>query len=218
MARSKSSFRTINGRREFIHPYTPAEEAALVVRLKARDPVARGQLLADFHPAFVAMAKKHERGGIESDDLVQAINEKLLRETAFDGYTPQPGKHIGHWVMVVAANVIRDEHRQLNRDQQLFVSADTPLGEDENGETIVSLLRSNERDPVDVLVSQRFDHLAMRQVEALPMMQRRVAELLLSGEPLNRIAEVLEISDGSAKTHASRVRDALAPLRQELVS
>jgi len=218
MGHVKGAFRLVNGRREFIHPYTAAQEAALVLRLKAGDATARGQVAVDFAPLVERMAYKSARPHMPKDDLVQAANIKLLSPKAYEGYNPLPGHTIGAWISQLAQNAMRDELRGANRYDASFSSLDALLDPNEEGSTLTrgDMIASTIAEPAAVLQARQTREQLACQVDQLPGMQRMVVELLMNGSQLKDAATLLDISEGSAKTHASRARTALSSLRSAL--
>lgn len=218
MKRPVSGFRVVNGQSRWVHPFQPEEEQSLIERLQANDMAARGELLVAYAPYIHRIAHKYPHVGIEPDDMIQTINEKFLeaKDDLYNKYVPQPGKHIGYWVITIATNMVRDELRRYNREQELFTSGDRHLGDENDSATVFDMQKSTDRGPLDTLASERFTEMAKQRIEALPEMQRRVIEALISGQNVEETAALLDISEGSVKTHTSRARYALRDLRSEL--
>lgn len=211
-------FRLVEGRRQWVDTLTLAEEAGLVARLKSGDIEARGELVLHYAPLFMQMSRKYPYAGIEPDDLVQTINEKFLRadNDLYGKYEPQPGKRIFNWVAVVASNVVKSELRKHNTEQGLFKSADEAAASGNDGPTVLDMQRTSERSPLEQIMAARFTEMASRQIDALPNMQRRVIEAFICGQDTKSTARLLDISEGSVKTHAHRARMALSGLREAL--
>jgi len=179
----------------------PTDEE-LVVRVRARDPLAFG-VLYDRHAGAVYVLAAHTLGRAEAEEIVQDVFLRLWqRATQFD-----PARSsFGAWFMAIARHRVLDELRRRGQSRRLEAAGDV--------ERHLARALDPAMDPhTSVIVHD--SALAVRHALAdLPDDQRRALALgYFGGFSQSEIARVLGWPLGTVK---KRVRLGLQKLRRSL--
>ena len=170
-------------------------DTLLMLRHSRGDRAAMG-LLFDRHVRGVhALLLSMLHDGSAADDLVQTTFLSLIR---FSGdYDPE--RPLVPWLLSIAANAARDSLRQRKHEAKRDAEA------------------AHEPAPVfQVPSDSRVRRLIESAFKALPVTQQHCVSLhQLEGLSFSRIAAVLDISEGAARTRAHR---GCRSLRQRLAS
>jgi RNA polymerase sigma-70 factor (ECF subfamily) len=192
----------------------PAEEAALLTRLRAEDAKAYEELVRAYSPRLLAVARRMLRNEEEARDAVQ---EAFV--SAFRGIGSFQGDaRLSTWLHRIAVNASLMRLRSRRRKPETSIEELLP-GFLEDGH------HANAPQPwqagAQELVERSEVRGAVRQaIDRLPDTHRNVL-LLRDIEELDtaEVARVLEISEGAVKTrlHRARValREQLDPLLRE---
>jgi RNA polymerase sigma-70 factor (ECF subfamily) len=152
---------------------------------------AIGMLFDDFfrseYPRLVPMLHGVVGDRGQAEDLAQEALAIAQREWGKVSGYELPGA----WVRRVALNRASNVRRRRDRE-------------------VVALRRAGDPEPTVEEPAAVDTHL-WRLVSALPLRQRGAVALhYIEDRPLHEVAEILECSEGSVKTHLSRARETLA--------
>lgn len=160
------------------------------------EPSASFDMLFELHYARLVQHLSVAAGSREvAEDAVQeAFAEAHVRWDRISGYDDPIG-----WVRRVALNRIRNRHRGLRRFRVALdrLAGDRDRSPDEFDRWI---------DRTDI--GEAIAELSTRQREAVTL-------YYLEGLPIASVADLMELSEGSVKTHLHRARTALSPLLEE---
>lgn len=174
-----------------------AGELELVRRFKNGDHSVFGAIMAHYEPYVLGLLMRMAPNRAQAEDLCQETFLKVLKGlNRFKG-----GSELKTWIFRVAHNVAFDSFRSP----------------ESRADSLDALAEDGMQDPVAhaPLPSDNVDEGAMRQaVEKalgnLPRTQREVLHLLYWEElSVADIAKVLDIPEGTVKTHLFRGRKAL---------
>jgi RNA polymerase primary sigma factor len=158
---------------------TRAQEHALAVRARRGEVAARDELVRRNLGLVVSMIRKHRRGGVPLDDLVQEGNLGLLR--AVEKFDPGAGTRFSTyatwWIRAYVGRYLKGARSAVRpRSGSVALpdfSLDAPLGEDGDA-TFLERLEDQRPGPEDTCVSSRADR---RVRESLAKVRGRVGEL-----------------------------------------
>ncbi len=197
-------------------PLSPAEEAALVLRLRDGDTSVRGALIERNLRLVVYIARKFDNTGVSIEDLVSIGTIGLIKAVnTFD-----PGKNIK--LATYASRCIENEilmYLRRNSKTRVEVSFDEPLNTDWDGnELLLSDVIGTESD-VDRRLEEEVDRALLSiAMERLTGREKRIMELrfgLGSGREKTQkeVADLLGISQSYISRLEKRI---LRKLRREM--
>lgn len=180
----------------------PAEEAALVERVKAGDVAAFDRLVGEHMRRAFSVAYRLLGHREDAEDLVQEAFIAALEKIG----THQPGRAFGPWFYRILVN------RGLNARKSRALRRTEALPED---------VRALEPSPLRHAEQVQLREKLAAALADLPERQRQAIELFeLEGFSGREIAEILELPDGTVRWHIHQARkalqDALAPFARRL--
>lgn len=170
------------------------DEGDLIERARAGDAAA-GEALARIY--LTPLSRFANRYLHNQDDAADAVQETWLR--VFRALpTFRRGAAFAPWLWRIAANVCTDIYRRRRRTVPL-----DDIPEPAAADTV------EERTVASLTGQQAAQHLA-RAIEHLPERYRRVIELRYAAVlPVEEIARVMGVPEGTVKTHLHRARERL---------
>lgn len=185
-----------------MEPVRPAGEAALAARLAADLDGAFEELVVTHQDRLYAFLLGMTGDGGQAEDLAQETFWKAYRALRRYPVPRVEALRLGPWLRRIGLNTLRNAVRRKHRDQLL--SADPPQEAD----------RTPDRDP-EALALRREEQEQLLRALATVSGPARAAILLRHAEdrPVDEVAAILDLPEGTVKSHVHR---GLARLRRAL--
>ena len=160
------------------------------------DPTAFEAIVKRYTPLLYSLAYRLLGRDDEAEDAVQEILEKAFRSLPRFNIS----KRFFPWLYTIALNHLRSLQRRHRRWNRLKILSREP---ESLAESVVSL----HRDPVTQSELREGERLAREALDTLRARQREVFVLrAVQGLSMQEVAEVLQIPEGTVKTHLHRAR------------
>ena len=170
----------------------PLAEARAIARVQDGDAEAYGTLVSKYLRRVVAIAWSITRNAADAEELAQEAFVKAYQNIGRFRRSESFGPWIGRIVTNLAFDVMK--HRRRFRHEEL---ADTEPAARGDGADVAAVSNA---------IGTRID----AAIESLPEMQRLVARLHLVEEMSHaEIAAVLDLSEGTVRSHLSHARTKL---------
>lgn len=169
-----------------------ADDDALLAAAQAGDRDAYGELVRGHMPRALAVAHAVVGNRADAEDVAQEAFVRAFRNLS----RFRPGAPFAPWLFRITTNVALDvlKHRRRSREEDLDDSHRARAADDADAGAV-----ANER-------ARRI----AAAIEALPEMQRLVARFSLIEElGHDEIAAILDISEGTVRSHLSHAKQTL---------
>jgi RNA polymerase sigma-70 factor (ECF subfamily) len=175
---------------------TPMTDEALIERIQQRDHAAFRALFDRYYARLFAFAERRLGDAALSEEVVaDAFFEVWRGAPAFRG-----ASRVSTWVFGIATFKCREADRNRRRLKRAHVVSAEP-------ELLQAV--SDDREILDQLEARSDLRWLRRRFEALPPVQREVAELAGQEQTVEDMAGRLGVSSGTVKSRLSRARRAL---------
>jgi RNA polymerase sigma-70 factor (ECF subfamily) len=149
-----------------------------------------------YTPLLYSLAYRLLERGDEAEDAVQEILEKAFR--ALPRFNI--GKRFFPWLYTIGLNHLRSLQRRDKRRNRWKILRTEPA-------SLADSAASRERDPATESELREGERLAQEALNHLRVEQREVFVLrAVQGLSMQEVAEVLQIPEGTVKTHLHRAR------------
>jgi RNA polymerase sigma-70 factor (ECF subfamily) len=185
------------------------DDIQLMERFRTGDRSSLEELVARHHGSLVRWFHLQSRNRETAEDLAQEVWIRVIRHREDYRATARFQTYLFH----IARNLWIDRYRSRKAAPHM-ISADSPLGTDEDSGTLGAALPGAEPDPGDAAVVHEEAGRIRRAVAALPEGLRDVFELgEVQGMKYVEVGEILGIPVGTVK---SRMHAAIQRLRASL--
>jgi len=160
------------------------------------DPAAFEAIVKRYTPLLYSLAYRLLGRGDEAEDAVQEILEKAFRALPRFNIS----KRFFPWLYTIGLNHLRSLQRRHKLRNRLKILNMEP-------ESLAESVASRQRDPVTQSELREGERLAQEALDTLRVQQREVFVLrAVQGLSMQEVAEVLQIPEGTVKTHLHRAR------------
>lgn len=175
-----------------------ANQSVLVAQLKSGCQKALGEIYAQYHQRIFQLAMQFLHSSEMAEEIVQDVFVKLWQKRSeIDEQRP-----VEAWLYTVAKNKVINSFKRKAREKALYAYAEPP------GDKVVENLSR----PDHQLQEKQVHALLSQAISNLPEKQQEVYKLArLEGYSRNEIAEEMQISALTVKTHMAR---AIVSVRQ----
>ncbi len=187
------------------------DDFELMERFRRGDRAALDALVDRHHASLVRYFFLQGRQRETAEDLAQEVWVRVVRHRL----TYRPTARFTTYLFAIARNLWIDRYRSMKAAPPT-ISADQPVGGEEDGARLSSFLPSKEAEPSDLASVQEEAARVREAVDRLPAGLRDVFELgEVQGLRYQDVAEILDIPVGTVKSrmHAAvqRIRSMLEP-------
>ncbi len=198
---------------EDIRPAEPPTDEDLLLAYRSRgDRLAFEQLVERYETELYSYLRNYLGDAQMAEDAFQATFLQVhLKCEQFE-----PGRRVRPWLYAVATNQAIDAQRRNRRHRMISLNRrrGTEGPDDEDGDTLMNLLDSQDTDPVEQFTLEEHGRVVREAIDQLPESLRRVVLLVyFQGLKYREAAEVLSIPVGTVK---SRLHTAVARLNESL--
>jgi RNA polymerase sigma-70 factor (ECF subfamily) len=181
---------------------TEAQDLLAVQATLNGDQAAFEKIVKRYTPLLYSLAFRLLGQGEEAEDAVQEIFEKVFR--ALPRF--RISKRFFPWLYTIGLNHLRTLERRRRRRGRLRVSSEEP-------QRMIEILASDQVNPVKQSELKEGERLAQEALDTLRIEQREVFILRqIQGLSVQEVAEVLQIPQGTVKTHLHRARKRMIDL------
>ena len=160
------------------------------------NPAAFESIVERYTPLLYSLAYRLLGQGEEAEDAVQEILEKALRSLP----RFRISKRFFPWLYTIGLNHLRSVERRRRRRSRFKIPTAEP-------QRMLESLGSEQGDPVRRSELQEGEQLAQEALDKLRGEYREVFVLrAIQGLSVQEVAEVLEVPEGTVKTHLHRAR------------
>ena len=160
------------------------------------NPAAFEAVVKRYTPLLYSLAYRLLGQDEESEDAVQEILEKALRSLP----RFRISKRFFPWLYTIGLNHLRSIERRRRRRSRFKIPTAQP-------ERMLESLASEQEDPVRRSELQEGEQLAQEALDTLRVEYREVFILRqIQGLSVQEVAEVLQMPEGTVKTHLYRAR------------
>jgi RNA polymerase sigma-70 factor (ECF subfamily) len=178
------------------HENTDAQDLWAVQATLNGDQAAFEEIVKRYTPLLYSLAFRLLGQGEEAEDAVQEIFEKTFR--ALPRF--RISKRFFPWLYTIGLNHLRTVERRRRRRGRLRVSSGEP-------QRMLEIVASDQGNPVKQSELKEGERLALEALDTLRIEQREVFILRqIQGLSVQEVAEVLQIPQGTVKTHLHRAR------------
>lgn len=173
---------------------TGEENVGLVLRAQSGERAALEELARQFQPTIRSVARRMLRGRADGEERVDdAVQEAFIIILRKLNQVTDPRAFAG-WVRQVAVTAVL----QLARKKRM------PQAEDE----LVKVQFKDEPGPLDALCSGNLDSRVQDVLDDMDVSLRTLlVRHYIDGVPLNQLAEVLGVPEGTVKSRLFRARE-----------
>jgi RNA polymerase sigma-70 factor (ECF subfamily) len=175
---------------------TDAQDLWAVQATLNGDQAAFEEIVKRYTPLLYSLAFRLLGKGEEAEDAVQEIFEKAFR--ALPRF--RISMRFFPWLYTIGLNHLRTLERRRRRRGRLRVSSAEP-------QRMLEIVASDQGNPVKQSELKEGERLAQEALDTLRIEQREVFILRqIQGLSVQEVAEVLQIPQGTVKTHLHRAR------------
>jgi RNA polymerase sigma-70 factor, ECF subfamily len=196
-----------------------AEEAAILLELKAGSEEAFATLIAQFHQPIYSLVARMVPNPADAPDLVQEIFVKVFRGIgSFHG-----DSSLRTWIYRIALHEASNQRRWWSRHCRNEVTIETEIGESADGNPILlkDTLADGHESPFELAANEQLRERVEGELREIPEPFRSTVILRdIEGFSYEEIAEFLGCNLGTVKSRLMRgrahLKARLAPLLREL--
>jgi RNA polymerase sigma-70 factor (ECF subfamily) len=178
------------------HENTDAQDLWAVQATLKGNPAAFEAIVRRYTPLLYSLAYRLLGQGEEAEDAVQEILEKAFR--ALPGF--KISKRFFPWLYTIGLNHLRSLERRRKRRSRLKILTTQP-------QRVLESVASEQGNPVRQSELKEGERLAQEALDGLRVEYREVFVLRqVQGLSVQEVAEVLQIPEGTVKTHLHRAR------------
>jgi len=178
------------------HRNTDAQDLLAVQATLNGNPAAFEAIVERYTPLLYSLAYRLLGQGEEAEDAVQEILEKSFR--ALPRF--RISKRFFPWLYTIGLNHLRSVERRRKRRSRLKISNAEP-------QRVLESVASEQGNPARQSELQEGERLAQKALDTLRVEYREVFVLRqIQGLSVQEVAEVLQMPEGTVKTHLHRAR------------
>lgn len=182
----------------------------LATRIQAGDRLAAEDMVRRYQKKVFGVAYQMCDGNSDSaEDMVQEVFFRVFR--SLDQYRHEAA--FSTWLHRIAVNVCLDEKKRQRRWRKWFVPWPFGLRRENQSESEPDFDPPDVRpqaDPLTVLRGRNFDKDVQKALETLSDRQRLIFSLkVFEDMPIAEISQVMEMAEGTVKSHLFRAARAL---------
>jgi len=178
------------------HKNTDAQDLWAVQATLSGNPAAFEEIVKRYTPLLYSLAYRLLGHGEEAEDAVQEILEKAFR--ALPRF--RISQRFFPWLYTIGLNHLRSLERRRKRRRRLKIVNAEP-------ERVLEFAASEQGNPVRRSELKEGERLAQEALDMLRIEYREVFVLRqIQGLSVQEVAEVLQMPEGTVKTHLHRAR------------
>jgi RNA polymerase sigma-70 factor (ECF subfamily) len=178
------------------HKNTDAHDLWAVQATLNGNPAAFEEIVKRYTPLLYSLAYRLLGQGEEAEDAVQEILEKAFRSLP----SFRISKRFFPWLYTIGLNHLRSMERRRKRRSRLKILTAQP-------QRVLESVASEQGNPVRQSELKEGERLAQEALDGLRVEYREVFVLRqVQGLSVQEVAEVLQIPEGTVKTHLHRAR------------
>lgn len=178
------------------HKNTDAHDLWAVQATLNGNPAAFEEIVKRYTPLLYSLAYRLLGQGEEAEDAVQEILEKAFRSLP----SFRISKRFFPWLYTIGLNHLRSMERRRKRRSRLKILTTQP-------QRVLESVASEQGNPVRQSELKEGERLAQEALDGLRVEYREVFVLRqVQGLSVQEVAEVLQIPEGTVKTHLHRAR------------
>jgi RNA polymerase sigma-70 factor (ECF subfamily) len=178
------------------HKNTDALDLWAVQSTLSGNPAAFEEIVKRYTPLLYSLAYRLLGQGEEAEDAVQEILEKAFRSLP----SFRISKRFFPWLYTIGLNHLRSMERRRKRRSRLKILTTQP-------QRVLESVASEQGNPVRQSELKEGERLAQEALDGLRVEYREVFVLRqVQGLSVQEVAEVLQIPEGTVKTHLHRAR------------
>lgn len=178
------------------HKNTDAHDLWAVQATLNGNPAAFEEIVKRYTPLLYSLAYRLLGQGEEAEDAVQEILEKAFRSLP----SFRISKRFFPWLYTIGLNHLRSMERRRKRRSRLKILTTQP-------QRVLESVASEQGNPVRQSELKEGERLAQEALDGLRVEYREVFVLRqVQGFSVQEVAEVLQIPEGTVKTHLHRAR------------